>query len=69
MSNTTAKMVPVKTRVAWMRWDNARRKNIISHPTVWIVVEHDGYERSFDTKREALEWIAQYERKAGAFAS
>lgn len=27
----------------------------------YIVTDHDGYERWFDTKREANEWIRMYE--------
>lgn len=52
-------LTPAQTRVTWIRWSPERRKTLISHPTQWIVTEPDGYERCFDTKREAGEWIAE----------
>lgn len=57
----SAPMTPVRTRVTWIRWDKRRLCNVTSHPWVWIVTEPDGYERSFDTKREAQAWIDEYE--------
>ena len=45
-----------RQRITWIRpgpWGTTR----ISHPYQWIVREPDGYERCFDTMREALAWI------------
>lgn len=53
-----------RERVTWMRWDPVTRRDRVSHPTVWIYTDPDGYERSFDTRREAGAFAADYEREA-----
>jgi hypothetical protein len=57
----TAFMTPVRERITWIRPNpNRPGHTLISHPWQWIVREPDGYERLFNTKREALEWIDSY---------
>ena len=46
-----------RERVTWSRWDTRRMKTVISHPWQYIVTEPDGYERCFDTRRAAGDWI------------
>lgn len=41
----------VRQRVTWVRWERGQQQ--ISHPWVWVWTDEDGYERCFDTKREA----------------
>lgn len=48
-----------RERVTWTRWDPAAMRNRISHPWQYIVTDPDGYERCFDTRREADSWIAE----------
>ena len=45
-------------QITWVRYGKLA-KTLISHPWQWIVTEPDGYERCFDTKREARQWIAE----------
>jgi hypothetical protein len=47
-----------RTRVMWTRWDADAMRNRISHPVVALVTEPDGNQRTFDTVRDAREWIA-----------
>lgn len=49
---------PVRVRVTWCQGYRNGRGHI-THPILWMVTEDDGYERFFDTKRDALEWMAQ----------
>ena len=46
-----------RERVTWSRWDTRRRKTVTSHPWQYIVTEPDGYERCFDTRGAAGQWI------------
>ena len=46
-----------RERITWFRWSPTQRRTVVSHPWQWIVTEPDGYERCFDTKREAQAWI------------
>ena len=49
---------PVRTQVTWLRTGKFGKPRI-THPYFWIITEPDGYERCFDTKREAQAWIAE----------
>jgi hypothetical protein len=44
----------VRTRVTWVRWDSAALRTRISHPSVWIWTDSDGYERAFDSEADAV---------------
>lgn len=53
-----ASLTPVRVRTTWTRWDARTRRTRTSHPVMWSVTEPDGNERLFDTKSEALAWVA-----------
>lgn len=42
-----------RERVTWCRWDARRRRQVVTHPWWWAWTDPDGYERYYDTKREA----------------
>lgn len=53
--------VPVirgRERVRWLHSDRGKAR--ASWRWVWWVVEPDGYERAFDTKREAQRFVAEW---------
>lgn len=52
----TGPTAPERVRVTWIRWEGLGWKT--SHPWRWEIVEPDGYVRQFDTRRDALAWIA-----------
>lgn len=45
----------VRERVTWIRWDARGLRFLTSHPWVWTWTDEEGYERCYDTKREAEE--------------
>ena len=59
-TQSSTSFVPTRTRITWVRWDHDAGRTRISHPYVWEVSDETGYVRTFDTKREALAWIAEY---------
>lgn len=51
---------PKRVQITWSRWDKEALRNRTSHPFVYRVIEPDGYERIFDSKLEAEDWIRAY---------
>jgi hypothetical protein len=52
-----------RQQVTWLRTELGRRGvpvNRASRPWVWIVRDPDGYERSFETKAEAVSYIEEW---------
>lgn len=59
--SSNRRLVPVRERVTWTRWDADALRMRTSRPYWWRVTEPDGYERYFTSRQEAVEWIAQFE--------
>ena len=46
-----------RERVTWTRWDPQLLRNRTSHPWQYVVTDPDGYQRCFDKRGEADDWI------------
>ena len=56
METETPLSPPVRIRTSWTRWEGGKLR--VTHPFWWVVADETGYERFFDTKKEALAWVS-----------
>lgn len=55
----TPKYTVRREKVTWIRWDPTRLRDVVTHPVKAIVYEDEEWVGTFDTVREARDWIAE----------